>query len=145
VGGGGEDGHIDAELGDELLRGDRPDTADLIELGDLVGERSDHLVDLRAGIGALIKDRGRSALAVALVETRTARPATDAGMAIFRHAGGRWMSDENADHSSSWPTAPQIRSPSRHVYVGRPHEPVPVMVSTRDRRVRIHFRLLRRN
>jgi hypothetical protein len=25
--------------------------------------------------------------------------ATDAGMAIFRHASGRWMSDENADHS----------------------------------------------
>ena len=38
-------------------------------------------------------------LAGALVETRTARLATDAGMAIFRHASERWMSDENADHS----------------------------------------------
>ena len=52
-----------------------------------------------AGIGSLIEDRGRSALAGALVEARTARPATDAGMAIFRHASGRWMSDDNADHS----------------------------------------------
>ncbi|MBC6456447.1 hypothetical protein [Actinomadura sp. HBU206391] len=33
-------------------------------------------------------------LAGALAETRTARLATDAGMAA--HAGGRWMSDENA-------------------------------------------------
>ena len=44
-------------------------------------------------------DPGIIRLAGALVETRTARPATDAGMAIFRHASGRWMSDENADHS----------------------------------------------
>jgi hypothetical protein len=47
----------------------------------------------------LLKPRHEHQTRRALVETRTARPATDAGMAMFRHAGGRWMSDENADHS----------------------------------------------
>ncbi|WP_019929757.1 TetR/AcrR family transcriptional regulator [Nocardia sp. BMG111209] len=32
-------------------------------------------------------------------DPRAARLATDAGMAIFRHAGQRWMADEHADHA----------------------------------------------
>ena len=40
-------------------------------------------------------------------------------MAIFRHASGQWMSDENADHSQLLAdSAPQIYSPSRHVNAG---------------------------
>ncbi|GAB2567623.1 TetR/AcrR family transcriptional regulator [Nocardia heshunensis] len=33
------------------------------------------------------------------IEPRTARLATDAGLAILRQTGRRWMSDENADHT----------------------------------------------
>ena len=35
MGGGGEDGHVGADLGDDVLGADRPDTVDLIELPDL--------------------------------------------------------------------------------------------------------------
>src|SRR4030095_986622 len=45
MGRAGEHGHVHAELGDELLSGDLADAADLIKLGDLVGERGDHQVD----------------------------------------------------------------------------------------------------
>lgn len=52
------------------------------------------LIKLAALSQALI-----SALERRGVEPQTARLATDAGMAILRQTGRRWMSDENADHT----------------------------------------------
>ena len=43
--GGGEAGHIGADLGDDVLGGDHADAGDLVELGDLGGERGDGLAD----------------------------------------------------------------------------------------------------
>jgi hypothetical protein len=43
--GGGEAGHVHADLGDDLLGAGGADAGDLIELGDLVGERGDRLAD----------------------------------------------------------------------------------------------------
>jgi hypothetical protein len=45
VTGGGEPGHVDPDLGDELLGAGRPDAGDLIELGHLAGERGDRLLN----------------------------------------------------------------------------------------------------
>jgi hypothetical protein len=45
VAAGGEGGHVDADLGDELPGADPSDAGDLIELGDLGGERGDLLLD----------------------------------------------------------------------------------------------------
>jgi len=45
VGGSGEAGHVGAGFGDEVLGGDDADPGDLIELGDLMGERGDRLFD----------------------------------------------------------------------------------------------------
>ena len=44
---GGKDGHVDADLGDDLLRADTPYPGYLVELLDLVGERGDGLLDAR--------------------------------------------------------------------------------------------------
>jgi hypothetical protein len=47
VRGGREDGHVDADLSNELLGADPSDAGHRIQLGDLGRERSDLLVDLR--------------------------------------------------------------------------------------------------
>jgi AcrR family transcriptional regulator len=49
------------------------------------------LASLSQALTAALEDRG--------YDSQTARLATDAGMAIFRLASGRWMADENADHA----------------------------------------------
>ena len=43
--GGGEPGHVQADLGDDRLRGGDPDAGDLIEPGHRRGERGDLLID----------------------------------------------------------------------------------------------------
>src|SRR5262249_60131516 len=45
VAGGGEAGHLGADLGDDLLSADDADPGDLIELGHLAGEGGDRLLD----------------------------------------------------------------------------------------------------
>jgi hypothetical protein len=45
VAGSREAGHVDADLGDEVLRGGRGDAGNLIQLGHLARERGDRLVD----------------------------------------------------------------------------------------------------
>ncbi|MEU0504969.1 helix-turn-helix domain-containing protein [Nocardia sp. NPDC005998] len=49
------------------------------------------LADLSQALISALERRG--------VEPQTAQLATDAGMAILRQTGRRWMSDENADHT----------------------------------------------
>jgi hypothetical protein len=55
--------------------------------------------DLGVPLDGLSMVRPRRSLGAGRMTDQAARPATDAGMVIFRHASGRWMSDENADHS----------------------------------------------
>ena len=43
--GGGEAGHVGADLGDDVLGGDHSGSGDLIELGDLGGEWGGRLLD----------------------------------------------------------------------------------------------------
>src|SRR4029077_914119 len=45
VAGGGEAGHVGADLGEQVLGGGDADAGDLIELGDLGGVRGDGLAD----------------------------------------------------------------------------------------------------
>ncbi|MET8873595.1 TetR/AcrR family transcriptional regulator [Nocardia sp. NPDC004604] len=49
------------------------------------------LATLSQALTAALENRGH--------DSQTARLATDAGMAILRLAGERWMADENADHA----------------------------------------------
>jgi len=62
VAGGGEHGHVDTDLGDDVLGADDPDAVDLVQLPDLVqvglGQRLDlggELVDL----GGVVVDGGQ--------------------------------------------------------------------------------------
>ena len=45
VGAGGEDAHVDAELGDQHLGGRAADAGDRLQQVTLAGERGDHLLD----------------------------------------------------------------------------------------------------
>ncbi len=61
MGGGGEDGHVGADLGDDVLGADRPDAVDGVELGDLVqpglGQRLDPGGE-RLDLGGVVVDGG---------------------------------------------------------------------------------------
>jgi hypothetical protein len=46
VGGGGEDGHVSADLGDDVLGADLPDAGHGVELSDLAQVSGDQLLDL---------------------------------------------------------------------------------------------------
>jgi len=49
--GGGEPGHVHPDLGDDHRSGHRPPAGDLIQAGDRLGERGDHLLDGRLELG----------------------------------------------------------------------------------------------
>ena len=61
VGGGGEDGHVDADLGDDVLGGDDPGAGHGVELVDLVPVRLGQLLDpggQLADLGGVVVDGG---------------------------------------------------------------------------------------
>ena len=62
MGGGGEDGHIGADLGDDVLGADHSDAGNGVELGDLVQVRLGQCLDLGselADLGGVVVDGGQ--------------------------------------------------------------------------------------